>query len=409
MDQAYAQCEQAGSPTASANSTATQINSTVSIFTTNMNTQITTDLSSLESNMASDMANADSDVRSSWGSFWSKFKTGLQQMTKQLNTAQVDQTRTIGSLIDAQSQSRVEREIHKQELESFRKYSPSEQVCVIDTLSTTLWEGIQIESAVQNAIEADLTRYYLNQTGGVSEKGPEFAHRQDWNDYTTKFCDYRDNGSAAGCGTTDLPDKDADISVSKTFFGFDSINLSDQDDRLAVNMLIRNLTGADVPGVIHSSALNGSLGQSIMLDRRSYQARMNAVISTFAGIVGERVMGRDATGGRNQVQEVQDLRTQLGVPVSETSARGGGSPRPSKYETKKAMVERVWDSRFYHDLGDAPHAIAQNEVQLQAYTVMQLNDLINKTEKIATLFAVQLATQMENIGVGSGVGSAPTN
>ena len=108
------------------------LNSVVQQFITNA-------LGPFGSFLTSSIDTADDDARTDYSELWEKWlDDGLKPMAEQLNVSLIDRSRQQGSMLDSQVQSMSQRAIERRELEAFRDLTPSDQMCVVDTVNPYL-------------------------------------------------------------------------------------------------------------------------------------------------------------------------------------------------------------------------------------------------------------------------------
>jgi hypothetical protein len=107
---------------------------------------------------------------------------------------------------------------------------------------------------------------------------------------------------------------------------------------------------------------------------------MDAVNALVFSIVAERTPGRASP-------EVQQLRQRMGI--------GDAAPNASEREIRQSIIEQLWDPAYYINLTDGSTSVAQKEVFLQAYNLMLLYRLYEKSEKIANAHAIETGNMLE--------------
>ena len=325
-------------------------------------------------------------VMRTWADRW--IKNGLMPGTAQMNTTKVDQTRNLGSTIEGENQTKASREIQVREAESVKKYLPNEYTCVADSTARYASQAVYTARAVENSTVTELSDIGLN-TQAVDDGRAEGLNRR-WADYSANFCNNQANNGAAGC-TAALPNAGADVSVAKTLFRKETINMADPATALATKELVQNLASFETVDPVPPGTLNSVTGREQMLRQRRLQTQMNAVTGVLASVVGDRTPGSGTVA-----PEVAAQRLDAGVPVSEIS------DTPSKRELRQAVIDKLWSAKFYRDLGDEPGTVLQKEVYLKAYSNALLYDLIARTEQVATLFSIQLGNMSDEVGTTTG-------
>ncbi|MBV1929136.1 MAG: hypothetical protein KUG81_06445 [Gammaproteobacteria bacterium] len=385
---AFAFCEQTVAIQAAANAAQTALTATINAIVAAASGTFTSTSTATTSLLRTRIDLMNTNIRSGLGDLWDLWRTGMQDMTKELSSSRSVQSASYGAFIDSRNQTRVQKELHLKEIEARRTYQPSEQACVIDSINPNYGRSLKVAEAVQNGYEYDYTEYLSNALNSRSESGSANVLRQRWADYSEHFCDPEANKGFAGCLASVAnpnPNANLDISVSKTFFRGETLDLSDANTRLGAETLIRNIIGHVPEDPFSMEIMDTVVGQQRVLQHRSQMAKYNAVASVYTEILGERApLGQNAP-------EVRALRESVGNTT-------GLSDNPSKHEIRQSIAEHLWDPQYYRDLGDGPNTSLQKQVHLQAYSLMMLDDLIAKTEKIALLYSMQLGHKLDGFG-----------
>lgn len=382
-------CEQVPAITGAANAADATLTATINGIVLGASTTFTTTTNATTAMLRTRINLMNTRLRQNLADLWDLWRTAMQDMTQELSSSRSTQSMSLGAFMDSRSQVRTQKELHLKEIEARRTYQPSEQACIIDSINPDYGYSLKVAKAIQNGYEYDYTEYLTNVQGSLSENGPEGDLRQKWEDYSEKFCDPEANRNFAGCAAAvpnPNPNANLDISVSKTFFGAETVDLSDADIRLGAETLIRNIIGYIPKDPISIENMDEVVGRQAVLEHRSDLAKYNAVASVYTEILGERApLGHNAA-------EVRALRDAVGNTT-------GLSNSPSKHEIRQAIVEHLWDPQYYRDLADGPNTSLQKQVHLQAYSLMMLDDLIGKTEKIALLYSIQLGNKLDRLEV----------
>jgi len=328
-----------------------------------------------------------------------RFTEALKAMTAQIYTISTDGTKDLGVQLDARIQVERQRQLQQKEDEARKTFKPSEQVCVADSVNKRKQRANKLAKAVQSGAEKDISELVSNKVGSAAETGVAAEQDQHWTDYADNFCKPTSNKGDANCGAVadPNPNADMDISVTRTFYENDTLDLANPTNVMAVGMLTRNLIGFTPDTPVVAEAIASPEAQDVFLKRRSRYARLNAIASPITSVWADRTpSGEVAT-------EVRDSRLQSGVPAPYVS------DTPSKREIQQAFLDQLWDPTFYRDAGDKENTALQKQALLQAYQLMMINELIEKMERIGTVVAVQVGTQLESMPIGSAVGGQGIN
>lgn len=316
--------------------------------------------------------------------FWDRWLLALKDMTAQLSGSLNDGTRHLDSLFDSSNETENERALQEVEVNAKKQYQTTDQGCRFDTSARYMNSAMRTANFVSQGMTKDLNVVANNAAGTPGAAGQASVDNSRWGIYQSTFCDGVSNGGYPGCAAAG-PMPNADTMPSKTIFGretFDWNNDSqvDVNERRALQALTYNITGYEIPDPFQLGVLRSPQGKEQRARNREYMAQMDAVTSLVTSLVGERMPGPAAP-------EVQALRNKLGI----TDA----SPNPSAREIRQSVIEQLWDPNYWVDLGDSPSTIKQKEVYLQAYNLLMLYKIIEKTEKISNAYAIETANMLD--------------
>ncbi len=327
--------------------------------------------------------------------FWTDWLKALQDMTAQLHASMSDGSRGLNNLFDTGEMTRNQRSLQQVELQAKKQYMPTDEGCRFDTAGAKLGSAKRVTRVMSRGIGKQFNDVGGNAAGSSAERGPAGVHAARWDNYYNLFCDTTMNGGRAGCpgsnpdgtGGTTQELANANVIVSKTLFGKETIPMNDTAPtgipnaptvgagwKSATDEIIYNLTGYEAPQPIPSDALAASNLKDRRLETRSYATQMDVVVSLVADIVAERTPGEESP-------EVQQLRQSNGITDANT--------RPSEREIRQSTLEELWNPNYYVNLQDTSSATARKEVYLKAYNLMLLYKLVAKTEMIANAFVVE--------------------
>ncbi len=317
----------------------------------------------------------DEMMRGRLDKFWVDLQMALEGMSTQLYSSAVNVARIMSSNADAEALSKSEMTRNEQELKAKDNSTVTEEACVFDTVAKSAAVASKTTTAIAAAMSNTHAAISGNRAGSASATGRGGFIGQRFANYASKFCDPNANGGNSPCTTAgSMPN--ADIMPSRTLFEKPTIDMTNDDTRTAVNELVYNLTGYIPTETIPETALESAEGKEIRQVNREYAARMDAVSGLIWGIVGERAPGPKS-------QEIQDLRLRAGA--------SNPSLNPSEREVRQAIVEQLWDPKYYANLGDSVNTISQKDLYLKAYSSVLLHKMIEKTERISTVYAIETA------------------
>ncbi|MDI1228624.1 MAG: hypothetical protein PSY14_13165 [bacterium] len=312
--------------------------------------------------------------------FWDDYLEALQNMTGQLNSSLADGTRNMNSLFDTSNMTLNQRSLQQIEVQAKKQFQPTNEGCRFDTAAKYMATTTRTAKAISTGLGKENTGVALNGTGSDAQKGPGQLAAVRWNRYRTLFCDDRMNGGKAGCAAGN-PLVNAHVTPSKTLFGRETIPMNtDPNYKLAVNELVYNLIGYEAPAPIPQDALAAPSLKDRRQEQRAYATQMDAVGALIYDVVGERTPGEAAP-------EVQALRQSQGI----TDANA----RPSDREIRQSTLEQLWNPSYYVDLQDSSSTTNRKEVFLQAYNLMLIYKLVDKTEKMANVFVAETSNWLD--------------
>jgi hypothetical protein len=334
--------------------------------------------------------------------FWDNWLQALKNQTAQMSGSLTDETRHLDSAFDSSDETQNERITEENEYHAKKQFQSTDEGCRFDTA------GRYMDSNMRNAkyVSAGLAQS-MSQISGNSAASKLYASAgapspaawggQRWGDYVNHFCDTSSNAGFSGCTTNgDLPH--ADTQPGTTLFGKETLDLDNSNaatataTRVALAAMTYNITGYEAPEPLDGEVLKTPQGQEERVRERQYMAQMDAASSLVTGVIGERTPASCKTGGTTcsgggATPEVQALRQKLGV----TDA----SPDASEREIRQSVVEQLWDPNYWVNLGDSPSTTSEKEAYLMAYNLMMMYKIVEKTEKIATVYAIESADMLE--------------
>ena len=318
-------------------------------------------------------------MRDRLNQFWLDWQEAQKGQIAQIHGGQLDQTRQLGSVLDASMMGQARRAIESQQIQAQRNLINTEEGCRFDTTAPYMSRAMRTSRAVAVGGARDTTARISGRQGSISGRGPAAATAARMELYRTVFCN-PNNNNGEGCSAAANPYTDAHVLPSKTLFGRETLRLDDANAVAAVNELTHNLVGYKVPPLKSPEVLETAAGREQRWKDREVMAQMDASAGLVWGIVGERAPAGPAP-------EVQQMRLRMGQTDPATN--------PSEYEIRQNVIEQLWDPAYYANLQDGSAATRQKEIYLKAYALMQLNKLIEKMERISTVYAVQTSNILE--------------
>jgi len=392
------------SPCAPSGTTSAALASVYSTFVSNL-TQAECDIKQDAATAVDDMMetlltelhDTERDLIDWWESWWwYDMRPSMQDMTGQLDTAHVDQARTMGSFFDAEEQNKTQLVLQDKELQAHRDYRPSEQICVAGTQSGGFGGAYAVMRHMRDAREREMNSVAMRRTNSQGEYGNARLLKQKWTDYVDNFCDVTANSGAvvgvSGCTANGLL-PNADIMVVDTLLNASTIDIRTTTPtttarRIALRRMVDNLVEPNITDLFLPAALETAPGKQAILDRRSLMARRAVARSIPEYIASSRLPGsRVGTW-------ISDLRQSAGI----SSAPGIISDNPSYKEVMHAIsVEKFTNGRYALSMIDDTAQLKQEKIVLSSLYLMRLRDYYELLERTALSLAVQVSIMVDEV------------
>lgn len=379
---AQAQCELPAQPEVAAGATTTAQAAAVTAMTTAIIAAVEATTTIARAAIVAGMEVGWIALRDRLNQYWEDQQEALQGQAAQQNAGMLDQTRQLGSVADAQMVNESARRIQRLEYEARRQFVTTDEGCRFDTTGPYLGRAMSVTRSIAAGGANEIAAAVNNRRGTPAARGPAADNADRVLRARRLFCDPSNNGGNAGCVANGGAFADAHVLPSRTILGRPTLDLEDPRTIPAVNDLVRNIVGYEVPRTVPQDNLRSAGGQQNRMTSREVAAQMDAAGGLIWGIAAERMPAGAAP-------EIEAMRMRLG---------GQPSPTPSEYEIRKQVVEQLWTPAYYAGLQDAENATSQKQIYLRAYSVMQLYKLIEKMEKISTIYAIQTANLVEKYG-----------
>lgn len=331
----------------------------------------------------------DEQLRQSWSDLWAEWLPGMKDMTKQLNTADLDKSRMWGEFLNAALQTGTQRLLQDREIEAMRRYKPSEDICVADTINPLQLNAQVAAGATKKAMESELYESgfglgSMAMAGTLAAQGPDAVLNAEFQEYMANYYDPNFNGGLMPAGAPSPRARDQ-YNVAKTIFGADTIDLNDQNRRQDAQVAQRLLVGSPVLRSVDQEAFNTAQGRREILKRRQYQARLNAHAGAVADVVGERSSVAPAL-------EVEAMQVAIGRPPEERAP----DARVSYQEIKATRLQYMWSPRYITELNDSPHTAIQKQIDIYTQQTVELQDMIRKMERMGITASARLGQRLDS-------------
>ncbi|MCE9507184.1 MAG: hypothetical protein K8R48_02560 [Alphaproteobacteria bacterium] len=323
----------------------------------------------------------DKDIIKKLDWLWENWRDSLRLMTKQFSAGMIEQSRQIAANYDAKDIITSGLDHQRFQFQGRKTYQPTNQVCQFDTTAKYLSHSKGRSTSMMKGYAKDFSKIGNADKDSPAAGGPATLQKARWDIYKDKFCDPKSNNGASGC-TTATEMTNAHILPSKTIFTKETIDLEEPDTAEAVSQLLFNITGYEVPELIPETALKATAGLEQRQEDREYVAQMDAVSALATAVIADRMPGQEAP-------EIKEMRQKSGVPEALIS------DKPSHREIRQAIIEQLWNPNYFKELYDNPNTISQKELYLKAYGLVMLYDMIEKQEKISTVYAIETANMLD--------------
>lgn len=315
---------------------------------------------------------------------WGEWDDSMKKQTAQLHGGQIDQSRQLSSSFDSSNMIETSKAVQHAEYQAKKEYQVTDEGCRYDTMAKIAANRSGLRKRVVQGLSTDFSSVGANKTGSPAARGRAELTRSRFDSYMANFCDGSAVGGRAGCPAGN-PRANADILPSRTLFGNETVDMADPMTREAVNQLMFNITGYEAPDVMQPETIRSAQGKEAIRRNRENLTQMDAVSALAWSVVAERTSGTAAP-------DVYAMRQANGAT--------NPSPNPSEREVREAMVEQLWNPKYYVQLTDGSNTATQKELYLRAQSLSMLYRIIEKTEKIANAYAIETANLLKKTSTG---------
>jgi hypothetical protein len=369
----------------------------------------------------------DTNVRTNTlADWWNDYREGLEEQTKQLNTARLDATKMIGLSVEAQSFNNALRQLQLAESDARQSYRPNELSCVVDSYAMRLSKARAVSEAMTRTFASDNAKLMVNQTGtpAINRQQLQLIRFRDYCRFSNPDFNDGHTGCPSGPGINAVADPslmDADVLVGDTLFGRHTLDFRNtaaktftgatnpptlynttlgRENVTAAQVILYRLTDILPQEPISNTEIKTAPGQERILQTRSIAAQNNVAQSLIASIISERTPSKDPA------PEVRAMRLAAGIEPSRTYSH------PSEREVREAMIDQLRTPSFYARLGNSEEELMRTETELRAFNLMQLLRMTEKLERMAVASSVELAIRLErnaSTAKATGSGLTPNN
>ncbi|HYD16969.1 MAG TPA: hypothetical protein VEF76_00655, partial [Patescibacteria group bacterium] len=323
-----------------------------------------------------------------WNSSGNCFLCAMKHQTMQLSADQVDQSRVLGGLLDAQMQNEITNDINQEQVEAFRRYQPNENSCTLDSLATNATSGggvtkaYLMSRALSRAMAKEAQPRRANAVGSPSEKGAGAEDNWLWTDYVNKWCDPAVGNQ--GCTVAADPvtaHRHTDI-ATLLWGDKQTIDMTDQKQRDIVEAATRYFINLRTPNPVPAQVVDQPQGAEMILDRRSQSARLNTVYNALGQLIAERAGGSGV--------DTSSVRLAAGLPP------GDAATDASYRELMQAItMDRHRDPAWIVRMVNEPEQVLREQGSVNGIKMQQMNDLYKRWEELLWMSAATYATNLD--------------
>ncbi len=304
----------------------------------------------------------------------------MKDMSAQLSTAEVDQTRQLGSVDDARMQAETIRRKDRQEVRLRREIDPSATTCVLDTMASAQSQGYRIGRAVARGLSYDAQRELSGARGTVSARGTAAAAAALQEDFAAKYCD--PSVGDQGCSEPGvMAGRNNDLG-GMLWGDRQTIDMSSPENVAAMEAVARNIAGPLPPDPIPSAHIASAGGIQEGVRRRSHRARINTIYNSLGQMLGQRVGGTGA--------DTQAIRGEAGTAPEDASTNA------SYREIEEAISrDRFTDPKYLFGLVNNPATLVRELGAVNAVRMAQVSELYKRLEELVWLEGAVLGTMLD--------------
>lgn len=343
-----------------------------------------------------------------WSTMWYyNLNPGLRAMTVQMNTANTDLNKTYQASVDAEHETQYNTIAMRNESNTARVVR--DNVCPPAGLTGGAGRGKTFARAMRGGWQKQAIDTGSNIMGedGANGVGEYLASRVDA--YEAAFCDPDANGGGNVCGTTAPPEfYNADTEITKFVYNkltipvdeatatavqrpgtspVEYMSTGDLYDR-AIKESMENMIGFPAMDPVDTSVAEAAQGREILLRRRDFLAKYNAVRSVPQYIFSQRMPGSQLG------QWITEIRQEAGIPVGEISEN------PSYREVLNAItVDRFNTGKFANSLQKERAGVEMEKLTMNTFYLMMLRDYHDLLERQALTLAVQISLMSEDVSL----------
>jgi len=347
-----------------------------------------------------------------WQTMWHyNLNPSLRAMTVQMNTANSDLNKSYQASVDAEHEAQQNTAVMRSENRTARVVR--DNVCPPAGLTGGAGRGKTFARAMRKGWQAKAINTGAQVVGEEGARGVGEYLRSRSEAYEAAFCDPMANGGANVCGATPSPAEFHNADTQITKFIYNKLTIPVDDDTAtpvvrynvadpsspiamtrgdiydrAIKENIENLIGVPMSNPVQAQVASGPQGREIILNRRDYLAKYNALRSVPQLIIGDRMPGSQLGTW------IQELRQEAGIPISEISEN------PSYREVLNAIaVDRFNSGKFANGLQMERAGVEMEKLSMGTFYLMLLHDYHKLLERQALTLAVQVSVMADDVRV----------
>ena len=337
----------------------------------------------------------------------------LKAMAKEIHLARIDQTRQIGSLMDASSQNERAQSKHQQNVEAHGLYTPAESTCQVDSTGPGMNKSYYFSRALARAIAMEDTKRrenYLQSPKEIADNSGLFIRSAEaaatpapvggpaeigklWTEWCTLF--YDPSVGDQGCDPTKpgtFPGMNTDL--PGMLWG-DKQTMTQDQLKQVVPAALRTLIDPFAPVPVQPGALAGSPGLIEMEARKTKNGRYNTIYNVLGQLLAER-------GGGASGVDANAINTVTGLQPDQ------GSDNASYADLRNALTKsRYLNPAYIVRLVSDPGAVVREQGSVNAIQAQLMNDLYKRTEEMVFMEAASYGDDLDRSHARPPVANTP--
>ncbi len=219
-----------------------------------------------------------------------EFQPTMREMMAQIHAGVIDQTRNIGSAMNAVNMTKSIRSQQANEFESKKNLMPNELTCVAGTHAAAIATTNTVANSLTEGFKTDMSK----RSGGAPTEPSNKGTASDVKDRLDKYCQFFLNPDANN-GINVCPNPttagalvDGDIDIESFLFK-DSIDFNVQANREAAEALMANLVRPTVYPRLTDQMINSARGRETILQREYMESIRTIMTDVLSSMLSRRV------------------------------------------------------------------------------------------------------------------------